>query len=345
MGVRVYANNVSTKLTAQLLVGGTTANVTAGDGALFAGANSDDWIIGTLRRMSGFKDVAREIVKITARSSDALTITRAQESTTALQFEIGDQLDIDSTAASFDPPRIAGFPPAMRDLIYVPGVGSNLATGDTDLYTVPAGKKALIAPLARAYNGSGGTITFYTQIKVSSTYYRISADSAPTTGTGANHDFGAAIILNAGESLAINCATTAGLNIRYNILEFDATDARLQGARVLALASGNNTLLTVAAAKSAVGVGGLNALIGANVPSVGVVRVLNSSGGPLDYYTHVVPSGGSVGSTNRLYPATTVAAAAGTTLLTIPTMTAGDFVNVNASGAGGTAWATYYQIP
>lgn len=100
-GTRIYLNNVSTKITAQLLTGGTTVNVTAGDGALFAAANgTTGHIVATLRRTSGYKDVAREIVDITNRSTDALTITRAQESTTALQFEIGDQLDCDFTAAS-----------------------------------------------------------------------------------------------------------------------------------------------------------------------------------------------------------------------------------------------------
>lgn len=101
MPSRLYVNNFSTKLTSQLLVAGTTANITAGNGAALAGANGTDWFVGTLRRMSGFRDVAREIVKITLRTVDALTITRAQEGTTALQFEIGDQLDIDFTAASF----------------------------------------------------------------------------------------------------------------------------------------------------------------------------------------------------------------------------------------------------
>lgn len=345
MGRRLYVNNYRTMLTAQLLVGGTTANVTNGDGATLAGANGDDYFIGTLRKMSGYQEVANEIVKITTRATDALTITRAQEGTAALQFEVGDWLDVDATAGSFDVQLFNGLPAAMRDAAYVPIVGANLATGNTDLYTVPTGKKTLVSPFARAYNPSAGTITFYTQIKVSGVYYRISADAGPTAGTGNNHDFGAAIILNAGESLAINCATTAGLNIRYNAIEFDATDTRLQGARVLALANGNNTLLTVAAGKSAVGVGGLNALIGSNVPYIGVVRILNSTGGSLNYYANVVPSGGSVGSTNQLYPATAIGAATGSSMVTVPTMAAGDFVNINASGAGGTAWVTYYQIP
>ena len=100
-GIRAYPNNVSTRLTAQLLVAGVSCTVTAGDGALFAAAATPDFIMATLRRMSGYKDVAREIVKVTARSTDTLTITRAQESTTALQFEVGDQLDIDFTQRTF----------------------------------------------------------------------------------------------------------------------------------------------------------------------------------------------------------------------------------------------------
>jgi hypothetical protein len=108
MGVRLYVNSYSTRLTAQLTAGATTANVTAGDGAALAGANGTDFFYGTLRRVTGYKDVAREIVKITNRSTDALTIVRAQESTSALQFEVGDILDIDLTAAGI-----------MRELAYV----------------------------------------------------------------------------------------------------------------------------------------------------------------------------------------------------------------------------------
>jgi hypothetical protein len=106
MGMRLYINNYSTKLTAQLLAGGTTANVSPGSGAPLSGVNSGgNWYIGTLGKMSGFKRVAYEIVKLTGQSTDALTIARAQEGTSALQFEIGDTLDIDFTAASMTEDR------------------------------------------------------------------------------------------------------------------------------------------------------------------------------------------------------------------------------------------------
>lgn len=99
---RVYLNNVSTKLTAQLLTGGVTASVTAGDGASFAGATGGNYIVATLVRVSGFKEIAREIVHVTAQATDDLTVTRAQEGTTALQFEVGDVLSVRATKASFD---------------------------------------------------------------------------------------------------------------------------------------------------------------------------------------------------------------------------------------------------
>lgn len=106
MAARRYLNNYSTKLTAAITNSATTVNVTAGDGAILAAAatfGSGDWIIGTLRKRSGYADVAREIVKITARSTDALTITRAQEGTTGLAFSEGDTLDVDITAGSLSP--------------------------------------------------------------------------------------------------------------------------------------------------------------------------------------------------------------------------------------------------
>ena len=98
---RVHLNNVSTKLTAAIDTDDVTINVTAGTGAQFAGATGGNWIIATIAKISGFKEIAREIVKVTARSTDALTIVRAQESTAALSFSVGDVVEVRPTAASF----------------------------------------------------------------------------------------------------------------------------------------------------------------------------------------------------------------------------------------------------
>lgn len=235
-----------------------------------------------------------------------------------------------------------GIPAALQNLKYVPLVGANLALGNTDLYTVPTGRKALIPSIARVYNPSAGSITYFAQIKVGGTYYRAnSSTTALATLTAGSSFLAQGIILNAGESVAINCATTAGLNLRGYVLEFDAADTRMMCARILALASGDNTLLTVPA-----GAGVLLATIGINLVNLGgAVMIVNDSGGSLNYYINVVPSGGAVGSTNQLYPATAIADKASTALNGGSALVAGDFINVNASGPGGLAWIVYYQIP
>lgn len=95
---QIMLNNITTKLTSALTSGGTTANVTAGTGVNFVLAANGNRIRATLVKMSGFREIAREIVDVTARSTDALTIVRAKESTTALDFAIGDVLEVRATA-------------------------------------------------------------------------------------------------------------------------------------------------------------------------------------------------------------------------------------------------------
>ena len=175
MAARLYVNNFSTKLTAQLLVGGVTANITTGDGATLAGANGTDWFIGTLRRMSGYKDVAREIVKITNRSTDALTIVRAQEGTTALQFEIGDQLDVDVTAASLQT--------ISRGLRTETGATYSVAAQDTHIIANRAGTITLTLPAAASFPGREivvRTITANTVVSASSNVVPLVGGSAGT---------------------------------------------------------------------------------------------------------------------------------------------------------------------
>lgn len=228
---------------------------------------------------------------------------------------------------------------------FVPIVGANLATGNTDLYTVPAGKFAYVERSQIIYNASGGSVTYYPELKVGATYYRLGTATTVATTVGATPSFGTGMVLNAGEVFAVNCATTAGLNVRGSAWEWDATDARLATARNLALASGNNTLFTVPAGKTV-------ALVVANLTvafAAPTVQIANSTGGSLNYYLNIVPSGGSVGATNQFQVATAVADVTSTAFNAASALAAGDFINVNSSGADASAhqiaWVTYYQIP
>lgn len=230
----------------------------------------------------------------------------------------------------------------IADTTYQPIVGANLAIETTDLYTVPTGKKAAISTIWRLYNPSAGSIDVYLAIKVSGTYYRWSVTTTLAAGVGATPAAPTnVIVLNAGESVAVTTATTAGANVRMTAWEFDSTETRIATARILGLSNGNNTLFTVPANKTA-------QLIGAN-PSAqsGNIGIVNDSGGALNYYINAVPSGGSVSTQNQLYPATSLADKGLVGMLPGSTFTAGDFLNVNTSAgtAGQWAYVTYYLIP
>ena len=104
--MQILLNNIFTKLAAAVGTADTTINVTAGDGVKFALATGGNTIRATLVKISGFKEIAWEIVDITARATDALTVTRAREGTTALTFAIGDLVDVRFTAST--PALLAG---------------------------------------------------------------------------------------------------------------------------------------------------------------------------------------------------------------------------------------------
>jgi hypothetical protein len=98
----VLANNVATTLAADLSAGAGSMFVASGTGSYFpvlvAGQYYYATLIATDRRM--------EIVKVTGRTGDMLTITRAQENTQAAAFQPGTRVELRITAQS------------IRDAIY-----------------------------------------------------------------------------------------------------------------------------------------------------------------------------------------------------------------------------------
>lgn len=94
MGVKV-TNNAVTTLAAGITNIATTLTVAPGTGALFPALAAGDWFWLTLLNAAG----ATEITKCTARATDALTITRAQDGTTAATWLSGDVVGLFPTAA------------------------------------------------------------------------------------------------------------------------------------------------------------------------------------------------------------------------------------------------------
>ena len=89
-----FANNAFGTLNAGINNSATSITLSSGQGARFPSLSSGEYFYATLIDTSN----NLEIVKCTARSTDVLTVTRAQESTTAQAFAIGDRIELRVTA-------------------------------------------------------------------------------------------------------------------------------------------------------------------------------------------------------------------------------------------------------
>lgn len=93
-----FTNNATSRLAGSLSASGLTLTVTPGDGAKFPTLSGGQYFMATLIKASGTK----EIVKVTARATDTLTIVRAAEAVagvqTAFSFSAGDKIELRLTA-------------------------------------------------------------------------------------------------------------------------------------------------------------------------------------------------------------------------------------------------------
>lgn len=96
MGIQV-ANNAFATLASSITSSGTSITLISGQGARFPSLGAGDHFYATLIDISN----NLEIVKCTARSTDVLTVVRAQESTTARAYSVGDRIEIRLTAQTF----------------------------------------------------------------------------------------------------------------------------------------------------------------------------------------------------------------------------------------------------
>lgn len=97
MGVKV-TNNAYGTLSAGIASGDTTITLDGGQGARFPTLGAGDYFYGTLIDTSN----NIEVVKVTARSTDSMTVVRGQDNTTARAYAIGDRFELRPTAALFD---------------------------------------------------------------------------------------------------------------------------------------------------------------------------------------------------------------------------------------------------
>lgn len=94
----LYTNNASSTLAAGINNSATSLSVAAGAGALFPSPSGGDVFYATLADSVG----NIEIVRVTARSTDALTVVRGQDGTSARAWSAGDAVELRVTRAMLD---------------------------------------------------------------------------------------------------------------------------------------------------------------------------------------------------------------------------------------------------
>ena len=93
-----FANNAFGTLSAGITDTATSITLASGQGARFPTLASGDYFYATLIDTSN----NLEVVKVTARATDVLTVTRGQEGTTAQAFAIGDRIELRVTAGGLE---------------------------------------------------------------------------------------------------------------------------------------------------------------------------------------------------------------------------------------------------
>lgn len=99
MAAQLYANNAASTLAASITNVATSLTLTTGQGALFPSPTAGDFFLLTLTQAT--TETSWEIVKCTARTTDTLTIVRAQEGTTAAAWATAVKAELRVTAGSF----------------------------------------------------------------------------------------------------------------------------------------------------------------------------------------------------------------------------------------------------
>lgn len=107
MGTQLFANNASSTLVSGITNVATSLTVAAGQGAKFPSPSGGDWFLLTLVGTTSGSESSWEIVKVTARATDVLTIVRAQEGTAATAWGSGTKAELRITAGTLVP-AVAG---------------------------------------------------------------------------------------------------------------------------------------------------------------------------------------------------------------------------------------------
>jgi len=228
-------------------------------------------------------------------------------------------------------------------LVYTNIFITNLpALTNNDLYTVPAGKLAMLAPgsaiIASTTNATATSCIVL--VKTNGNYFRITTFSNVATNTP--------IVLapslfvwGEGDTIALTTAN-AGVNVWLDLILFP-TNSLLKTYRITPCTVGLNTLYTVPAGKIAFDISRTSPLVGFNS-----VNIYNFTGASRTNAVYRVPSGASPAANNLMISGKITANDAFGSVIVSGFLGAGESIVISPdanTGAGQVAWFTVAEIP
>ena len=217
-----FTNNAATLLSTSSLGTGDTS-VAVDDGSVFPALSAGEFFYATLIRAASA--TTREIVKVTARSGNTLTIVRAQDNTSALTFSADDHIELRIVAATLESLKAADELTAGDAAVTLATSAGNITIdaqgNDTDI--ILKGTDGSSDTTFVTIDGSdAGTASFNHDVKL--------ANDAAVLGFGAGndvtlthvHDTG--LLLNGTMQLQFNDASQNITAPSATVLDINATD-------------------------------------------------------------------------------------------------------------------------
>lgn len=146
-----FANNAKSYLTGPLSAGASVIDLPTGDGAKFPTLAGGQYYYLTIYEHlpADENNVLNEIIKVTARVGDQLTVSRGQDGTTARAWVAADKIEMRITAAAL---KVTEFEPGAR-LVFAQAAAPAGWTQDTS----DNANNRMLRVVAGAGNGVGGS--------------------------------------------------------------------------------------------------------------------------------------------------------------------------------------------
>jgi hypothetical protein len=204
----LLSNNASSVIASSITSSSTTIILAAGQGSEFPSPGSTDYFYATLIDSSN----NLEIVKVTARTTDTLTVVRGQDGTSARAYTAGALLELRLVAAVIND---------LQTVIANPDI-----TGISEKITITA-------------SGAGGTVNF-DNVTQSVLYYTTNASTNWTLNIRGSSTVTFDSLLSIGETRSITFMATQGATPYYNnAVTIDGVSVTLKWQGGTAPASGN----------------------------------------------------------------------------------------------------------